>query len=64
MQVFGLTYSSAHMTAPANRNELMKTDEKENSSPEKLNKMHELYIQLRRKNIVVLSVPSREVYDV
>ena len=52
------------MTAPANRNELMKTDKKENSSPEKLNQMHELYIQLRRQNIVVLSVPSREVYDV
>ena len=48
------------MTAPANRNELMKTDEKENSSPEKLNQMHEL----RGQNIVVLSVPSREVYDV
>ena len=44
VQVFGLTYSSAHMTAPANRNELMKTDEKENSSPEKLNQMHELYV--------------------
>ena len=36
------------MTAPANRNELMKTDEKENSSPEKMNQMYELYIQLRR----------------
>ena len=48
MQVFGLIYGSAHMTAPANRNERMKTDEKENFSPEKLNQMHELYIQLRR----------------